>query len=1672
MSDWRSGESNQRKPKKPAPTVNFPEVSSKPSGGWKAKGKPVKDTASARTPASRTWHGGAEEAAPITSSAFRKWLMLFSLMLSFVFLTVFFITNAFFKAPKLPLFVLSVENYTSSELLKNPYAESQRKKFVKANSGNIEAHKALNNSGDDNALSALATGEWLNNFKSDSFAGKTMKPGGPDKSVVAFYINAYASFTPQNDLQLYSQLSSPFAIDGIQGLKLEDLLRNIATKVANGRFAWIILDLQLPPGITNLDNLDPPWETAGNQALEKLEKLEPSLTQRLLVTLPGKDGQQNWLAPEFQGSFFGYYVLQLLEGRASKSTILDTELTVEEFQKHLDTEVSNSVNNRRFAEQNPVWLPATTVNKVGKTGLVTITTQQALTSEAPAIADDQLRSIDELWKKVNAGEYQAGYRWDPLGYAKVESQLLALEDIAIHSPNSFGSAKKLVDDAWNAMEKPDVEFGVSLIEDNQRKQYFHRSQPSKDIEETAQKLVANLKDSREALPAFLKPSGATEAPGTTPPPPPEALLIWQFYAEASRGEHSAVWDIVFAPDSLRNALSYVKDAESKWLEIYLLQRITSDIDWNLKGITDRVEGCAKALQCFQRIQKLATAPEPELSWWVKSDLEPIEKLFLRSFDQLLANQASSAIQGFNRVSEQLEVLQPKANAFVSTIDRTNHALHAIPHLLAWLAAEYQVVQTEEKREVEARLTKLGRLTGLVSTVYQTLKSKPQGSLKEIDDSFFNTGAELEQAIGRQMSAFESYLNDKTASNSTGAASDNAQTFRRERIVLHTPFLSLSEREKLHRNTSAFLKSKVTDIQEQKSGQKSSPERSGKDAVALFLEQVAENRDKWEAIVRTDLRRSAMKPFIEGTEPTNVDRTSIRATLLEREFWQRAYAPSFGAYPTLHGELVNATQANPWPWHCPWQRWSLAESNHRLWQVARLSEASWGNGRLDQSSSKNVYFYQLSEKYRVENKFGESPVGRFTKYLQSQVNSVRDEKFKRLSSLKLKIGDQLPRSVGTIPINFSCDGEWNAVAQIFLGDIQKRIPWQLDKRSECTVAADLSSSEKRYDQPLDADRWAGSPPNGTMAIRGNLISAPVRWVTGENKQIELTMTKTNDEDASIQILPPKVKPSIKVLLLIDCSNSMEIEVSPLKEGNANGQKVKLFELVKQNATQLIEQFRALHGKEANVSLGLIPFGLRKADLGPLNSTLEMKKGDYYITKEIKPLDLPWESELSQIVDNLKPSGGTPLYNAIILACEKAKSNEKTLIYVLSDGVNHINEDAPVEAPKSISDIRNSIKDNKNLRLSIFHYDFFNTWIASGDKERQDRSEEWRRENENGKRELDSLKSDLSKEQYGYYNSNEAAKLRQDSLDTIPRALVTIESNSPERREFKPAAVPIGREITIDRSHLPSDFKIKVQEQNQEVNYVVELLGGEHLKLEYDVLRRRLSFEPFPKSGWEELSAVPRGGNLGSKIYLRTLREQLASSGQLGFELNFCNENDDRFTRRPRFLVAELSKTNQPQESTFVLADHRFMPQTSFPIVQLSEVPWPESGPLATLRVWSSDTLPSNDYLRIEKLEQGGPGKIQLGIANVEFSHIGDQLIANVEYSVPAKAKDRVIVICPDFESSRRIFFQNGSEKHVFTLPENLKNKPSRLQFTTIENLEKAVQTKQVTLFNFDAIDLKR
>ena len=236
---------------------------------------------------------------------------------------------------------------------------------------------------------------------------------------------------------LLTKDDDPFGNSAKETIDIKKFLERIANQTADGKYAFVVMDVKPPTTVANLGDLEFP-----KKAFEKaFEDSKDNLKDRLIVCLPCDEGEENWIAPEFSSSVFAHFfwkgVSTGLEKSKKKWSILD-------FQNSLREKVSHWVARFRYSVQTPTFLMSKTTESRIKDILFVETSGGELETQAgvklKSIFQARYKSLEGLWDEYAA--LQHCVYTNPLRFATIESGLIHMEDLAEFASES----------AWNGFE--------------------------------------------------------------------------------------------------------------------------------------------------------------------------------------------------------------------------------------------------------------------------------------------------------------------------------------------------------------------------------------------------------------------------------------------------------------------------------------------------------------------------------------------------------------------------------------------------------------------------------------------------------------------------------------------------------------------------------------------------------------------------------------------------------------------------------------------------------------------------------------------------------------------------------------------------------------------------------------------------------------------------------------------------------------------------------------------------------------------------------------------------------------------------------------------------------------------------------------------------------------------
>ncbi|MBX3421523.1 MAG: VWA domain-containing protein [Pirellulaceae bacterium] len=1688
MADWREqddGPLDVRPPKMP----DAGDSSAAKDQRWRSKLKPTVARSSAQTSTS-SWKMSPEAEPPLSAGSAWKWTKVFLMSVLACGLTFLLIYELFFAPGKLPLHVLAVNKYQRIlELFENPLAASQLKQIETINtryiSSNVFPEPAI-----DQQLHSLGEVDW-------KFQGTNPleKLGDP---VTAWYVNSYAKVTPEGIWLYHGQIEDLFA-DERALVDLKQVLENFVQAVAKKphAYSWVILDLRLPSVAGGLGNMNPCWRTA---ATTVLERMDPQLRKRLIVTLPADDGQASWLAPEYSASFFGHHIFKLLDAPrrgAWYRRIWRGALSLEEFRNRLHDEVSTDVANHRVAIQTPVWLPAENLQEYQSMGLVA--GNRAYYSSVAMEYGNQIEKLDQYWKKFS--KYTSAFHWDPVGYAKVESQLLAMEELVLHSPGSFGAAAMRVDDALDKLYCPPVEMNVSLIEDDQRRDFYKHMSDS---------MMLSAPNAQLLDPDFWK------KPDSEPPKPLELTaevdkqrLVWQVYlnrAVAGGKERQDAFTKARLTDALRWVDPGLVEASSVAagrvpIEIYLLQRMLIDIDWEANSENQqswRPDACAQAIQTFDVLQRLGTQPDPEIDCWISTRIGQWEPEFLRSLDQLLAGQYQQADRELKKLHMSLGELHAQAETWAREAAASRELLYLAPHLLGWLLKESQI--TEDLTAVRQQLEELGVAFNQCLGIRQVLLQADARNSLTVESESLSKDQWLSARIERLKNAVRRYVQNDTGLKQTAAAARSPQTFRRNRIALECPLLEWRERVDLHDRVVAFLNSEAVVLGTTASASSNTgsaqPGESGREVMSvaqLFFDQIDDLKlpDIWKAGLGGDGRFALHAKLYDAQGREHL----AKQDGLRMFSWLAGDMPSLRSSPL---EPVTELLAGPR------NRWAELEFERCCRQVERLAQAGWGNRKIPDASEKQwnyFYFGQLADQYLQA--LDRNPMQTKLSSAKAKVERQLGETVSNLQSLQVRIGQEhqrLPQEEQEMQVPIAVSGlPANSVAAVYLGTPGAVHQWhpQEPRRVEAFApqppapsngealksVEDLQVAGDRT-KLLSTDHWKGKTklPSCTLAWRGNYRSNELDWSSDSEVPIHIEFESQLNNNAVIRVEAADKPPLIDFALLLDCSGSMSEVIEVPLEGGGSAKR-KIFDIVRDDVLRVLAELQRSHQKrDAVVRVGLMLFGLAAAQFENLDpadwqqfersaSTSATKKegfGRFYATGFQELTEARRES-LQQIISSLEPSTDTPLYDAILQACNlfKKYSSEgaQKVIYVFSDGANYVNTGSPYrQTSKHVEDEFKGA--SSKVALDIFHYDFF-------DKFSKNYQDKWKKEHVEGKKELENL--DRASASVRYHESANHLRLANEVIERLPRATYEVQGNN-STASYSSTPIINGREFTVSQDSLPGRFVVIARRPSgTEITTSVALCGGEKIRLKLagtdgDSRFDYPVFDPVSaaeKSGWRDVQPLQRqGAGFTSDAWWMN-----DFANPLRFKWAFRAKQSRDFTARPQFvlgLIEALPSGSLPGD-VVPIADCSFLPDQHYPLLSLGPIPPLDPGyQKINVKLWVADSFPTELRPLPLQNEQYIDVPFDRERVRIRLSRSGSMVTAQVNYKA-APAVDRVFVVSRNIRQASRKYFPMHDE-HTLTLSNGLAD--AEIFVITSDQLKQLVGKGTITQIELDGIPPRR
>lgn len=1701
MADWRSGGSGGEKPGKP-PRPAKPEPQAKPAssppqqpaagkagGDWRGKAGSSATPAGTATGSTRSWTGAGPDAGPASGSTLARYAMIVVLFCVVTAAIGGFLWWLFARPGKAPLHVISVGRYDDPELVESPFGDSDRATLRGVNQANIEVFPREKTDNDNYLARLLAEGLI-------GSGGGGLKGGGPTSRIVTVYVNALA-LERENRLYLLPQSADVARMEpgaAASGAELKAVLAAVADSLRRSTTAWVVLDLHAAQEI--FGHREIAWR---DRLEEALQALEPEQRKRLVITLACDNGEQNWSSSELGTSFFGHFFRLGMAGEFVQRGKVVKVSTLAELRKTMDSEVVAAVAGRRFASQHPVWLAPEgfdwNLSVVGATRA-----EDVQPTPVPGIAARQ-GQLDQAWEQLLANRPQA-WRWDPAAYAVAEARLVQLEQLALFASN--GAFESALNEALSAIARiaGPIEAGqISWIEREQHQRFaLPRRNWSHDYD-ALDELVA-----RAEPPSFLQPPPATPDPAA--PPGPDATVsandrpvyVWKWLVRAAATGDRQSRAAVFRADVLGRAFQYAGTGPDS-LEQNLLRLLLREVEWTAADESGaREESVASAILLFQQLQGLGTRPVPELAAWLEPALAPVESRFLRALDWLLAGSFDEAAREFQATRGLLQGLAAETVGPEAAMLARDAALRELPLQILHELRLYQFANESETAAIRGRLQKYSQLAVLNGVLQEQLAQPPiwppAGLVSE-------TGTKLEQGLQEARTLYREWVDEQCRVDRN--AKLNPQTFRNLTIALANPLTPLQARGTLHTIAARFLGESVADWElGDRSNIAQPPQRSAAPALEEFLAGLptAGDRDRWSRLLDGRTQEQIRTVFAE--EVGQVAALEAAPAGGARNQLAAADSKSRWLLPALAGALSTQRelQLPAWPWSASQQRWRWEAAQYRLWQTRRLAQAGWGDNDLAVvTSPEQMLFWRLAESCRPESLLaGAAPIDALIPRFREDWSAPLRQTATLLGSLRPRFGkpgEEVDQGQERQRTGLEIGGEqWSAVSEVGIENQGKRMELREESGTVRTgLPMDLSVAERRYSGlSVDLKPWkeaaaGGRYPESVLRVRGNWTRSPVDWrlAVRERIQYQVQFEQQPQTAATVRVLPPTSPPVINVVLLLDCSDSMNIDVDrPFAEqdGAPVTGKVKLLELVKDQAGRLLEGLERVQlDRQADVNLCLMPFGLKKAPQGV--TPFDPVRPQIFRSK-LGPLTPEWKDGLEACIRKLEPEGATPLYDAMREACQLLQKQPGTsrLVFVLSDGVNDTRGEDGLSGTA-----RNVMESVGECRVSVFHFDYFDQWIeralqqALEDPVKKKEIEEYYRIfpeqlpeyfqtqrnlelklKEAGVGELIELGRSGDQFVYHRYEPSDFNAMVNDLEAAIPRLKVRVSgsngfaSEDPDQREF------------VITEGLPCDVTVTAEGPFfGSASRTLRVVGGETVRLTFDINGPQLRMPSFRDDHpeFEPAGSAPDRNARSGQLYLNPVGEQ---GGRWKYQFGFGESpaTGDVFIQRPAFLVTELIEPDVGPKSgrRILLSDTGFLPGRHFPIAETASVQLQTQR--HRVRMWHAATVPEcvrrvpawserNDEEIAQDL-QNALNELGCGDQELRLARAGNQWTVTLQRREAGGAgrPGGLFVICPSAVRSDRTYDLTRSEEtHVFTLQPAADGSGAELWLTTVERLDAAL-----------------
>jgi hypothetical protein len=1628
MSNWRNDEGKQdqhrdaRKPKSsPLPVIARKETPPlPPKKDWRGRAINVNRQETAKL-GDRSWTGSHSSSAP-SIGPLLKYAVAGVIGLAVLGLFVGLWKFLFDNPPKLPVIISIAGSHSILDIGENPFGKQALDWLAVSNKDIVLGNLNLvsNNDKSDTFLRELKTKkDWIETgsvqpqLDSRTIRSGKMGGGGPNKNVACYFLSGHVVRAQSNssepwvllckDDDPYSSSNVAGPADQVRGIGIKTVLERIGEQTHDNSYAWVVFDMCPPSVVTNVCDLEFPYQAFD----EAFQGLSEPLKDRIIVTLPCSEGQESWLAPEYSCSLFAY---QFWRGLAMGFDMPDGPIDLERFEEKLKNEVNSWAALHRHASQTPTFLMSDR-SKTSKKKILLFSTERNKSNSfvSPSFDADiktRLDRLDDLWDRFDKLGHTS--QSNPMEYTSLEAQLIAMEDLA-----ETGSANwtKLSDNAVKSIKKleeaPRFDRRVSLIESLQHiaAPWYARRVSNSEI--FSQELLKELDST-------VKPEWMMNPPfwSSTPPAPSSKLArddcclkVWTVLQQNALLDDRGVWERTFTPERLTMCLSYLpakSDGETRAEWLEIqLIKILRDAVAN-----DSLSETAKTASVASVAKAIRT-----YSLLTKAGTYPNPELSRWTKNELLELERLYFIGLDALVANQFDLCNSTLTGVSTRVDAIRNQVETLSHAMQFrdstlrLAPHLLAAWMRETRYASENQSDLrSNARELAKLVTQAHRARDI-----LADPSQNIASLVR--LSESLSTLQILVDgtQNTFSNFEKDQQGDPESNRKCRTALRWPMLDIQLRKRFHQQLASFyLKSDERTTKPSSTITHLAPSK----LVEYFLTclddiKVQESYREW---LERDPRISSMPRMMQiaDTVPLYANCYAVRS--IGSSVGQRA--------------IADPLTSERWPWNAAQQFYAQNLNAYCELQIARINQAHWGDRELAETQVDGKYYFErLAEPYEILNRKVKSTAALDWKV--SFVTNAHTETIRLHQDFsRLNLTANAEESEDDLPSQITLSGTFGTNDSSGV---------RVAGRTGPTEAFELNKQNHRL-------RLSINP----MVDESLLLSH-----RGHTRRIGIPKPQSTDkiqfvrekrQTPTIKVQAAKTEP-VTLLILLDCSASMIYE----------GIHSKAIETVK----SLLRRVGDLSQRGENqIEVGLIVFGRKEKGNPPLGFNRSRQSSEIFYS-EIRP-----SSDVDSILrlansDWIIPSGCTPLYHAIGEACDMAERRMgRARIVVVSDGGNNTdsNEYSYTGTVLGPEQVKNKLK--KSL-ASLYVYQYDNNGEFPTEQSVKDEL-------------MGIINSDANQAGKGRASQvfyQDFAAMTKAIEESLPFSTVTIEAGGKNIGHKR-----FGEDIEVPGDY-PMAVEVQVESMGLKANNNLWLEGSEQIELEYQSNTNRLGFIDFERSpgarnkGFTFPNKTQQFLSISQPRWESSTLTQQTVFFNLAIRPDITSQVEPKFTRRPKFVVAEMRPIANTDGDSILISDFDYEPRTHYPIlktgsIKLTQMEW-ESNQM-DFKIWFSSETPNfgrtirlDDKQTDSVLEDTATGR------GVAIERNGTRISARIDSNLA----DRYFVVCWTAEKSTRFLSGRNERRVEFQVDENHRG-PVEIQVISLRSLQQAANSGDIGFFAFE------